>query len=109
MNILVRCVKKRQAREAFAKFLSLITPMPTQEGRKQMLAWVDVAHAALMEVCVFDAGDPRKGRLEEVMWMAMAKIAEMDTAARSVQLPSTPFDDTHVAFTPVLPSTASAA
>ena len=108
MNILVRCVKKRQAREAFAKYLSLITPMPTQEGRKQMLAWVDVAHAALMEVCVFDAGDPRKGRLEEVMWMAMAKIAEMDTAARSVQLPSTPFDDTHVAVT-VLPSTASAA
>jgi hypothetical protein len=27
MNILVRCVKKRQAREAFAKYLSLVTPM----------------------------------------------------------------------------------
>jgi hypothetical protein len=84
MNILVRCVKKRQAREAFAKYLSLITPMSTQEGRKQMLAWVDVALAALMEVCVLDGSDPRKGRLEEVMWMAMAKIAEMDAAAKAV-------------------------
>jgi hypothetical protein len=84
MNILVRCVKKRQAREAFAKYLSLITPMSTQEGRKQMLAWVDVALAALMEVCVLDGCDPRKGRLEEVMWMAMAKIAEMDAAAKAV-------------------------
>ena len=49
-----------------------------------MLAWVDVAHAALIEVCVLNAGDPRKGRLEEVMWMAMAKIAEMDAAAKAV-------------------------
>ena len=49
-----------------------------------MLAWVDVALAALMEVCVLDGCDPRKGRLEEVMWMAMAKIAEMDAAAKAV-------------------------
>jgi hypothetical protein len=84
MNILVRCVKKRQAREAFARYLSLVTPMPTQDGRKQMLAWVDVAHAALIEVCVLNASDPRKERLEEVMWMAMAKIAEMDAAAKAV-------------------------
>ena len=84
MNILVRCVKKRQAREAFARYLSLVTPMPTQDGRKQMLAWVDVAHAALIEVCGLNASDPRKGRLEEVMWMAMAKIAEMDAAAKAV-------------------------
>ena len=83
MNILVRCVKKRQAREAFARYLSLVTPMPTQEGRKQMLAWVDVAHAALMEVCVLDAGDARRAGLEEVMWMAMARVAEMGVAAQA--------------------------
>jgi hypothetical protein len=33
MNILVRCVKKRQAREAFAKYLSLVTlDLPWESG-----------------------------------------------------------------------------